>query len=257
MTYTQFQILMLFWNMGLVDTYSVLKLCINCGSQYLGVVLASAAGNFSDIGPKVLFEPVLGLGTGYQFVKAAATAAEKRQRIATLASFLAASAGALNTDPTTNAAIGSAVASKITYMKAILARGGSLQRNQYVLNPSLKDFIITVDSIKNPILEIHPYRTQFTCNSKMIIDNMFQEHTARRYLQGSAQKIKTVAPTYLAPIASTQINTTALIGWTCFGVGIISFTILGSLYFFQRAERKRWENQNNEVIIDVTASLSE
>jgi len=257
MTYTQFQILMLFWNMGLVDTFSVIKLCINCGSQYAGVVLSSAAGNFSDIGPKVLFEPVLGLGTGYQFVKAAATAAERRQRIATLASFLAASAGAVNTDPTTNAAMGSAVASKIAYMKAILARGGSLQRNQYVLNPSLKDFIITVDSIKTPIFEIHPYRTQFTGNSKMIIDNMFQEHTARRYLQISAQKIKTVAPTYLAPIATTQINTTALIGWTCFGVGIISFTILGSLYFFQRAERKRWENQNNEVIIDVTASLSE
>jgi hypothetical protein len=69
----------------------------------------------------------------------------------------------------------------------------------------------------------------------MIIDNMFHEHTARRYLQGSAQKIKTVASTYLVPIASTQINTTALIGWTCFGVGIISFTILGSLYLFQRA----------------------
>ena len=245
---------MLFWNMGLVDTFSVIKLCINCGSQYASVVLSSAAGNFSDIGPKVLFEPVLGLGTGYQFVKAAATAAERRQRIATLASFLAASAGAVNTDPTTNAAIGSAVASKIAYMKGILARGGSLQRNQYVLNPSLKDFIITVDSIKTPILEIHPYRTQFTCNSKMIIDNMFQEHTARRYLQVSAQKIKT----YLAPIASTQINTIALIGWigwTCFGVGIISFTILGSLYLFQCAERKRWQNQNNEVIIDVTPLL--
>ena len=63
--------------------------------------------------------------------------------------------------------------------------------------------------------------------------------------------------TYLAPIASTQINTTALIGWTCFGVGIIRFTILGSLYLFQRAERKRWQNQNDEVIIDVTVSLSE
>lgn len=32
----------------------------------------------------------------------------------------------------------------------------------------------------------------------MTIDNMFQEHTTRRYLQGSKQKIKTVAFTYLA-----------------------------------------------------------
>ena len=88
---------------------------------------------------------------------------------------------------------------------------------------------------------------------------MFQEHTARRYLQGSAQKIKTVAPAYLAPMssASTMVNNTALTGWTCLGVGLISFTILGSLYLFQRAERKRWQNQNDEVIIDVTVSLSE
>ena len=88
---------------------------------------------------------------------------------------------------------------------------------------------------------------------------MFQEHTARRYLQGSAQKIKTISPTYLAPMASasTKVNTTALIGWTCLGVGLISFTILGSLYLFKRAERKRCQNQNDEVLIDVIASLSE
>jgi hypothetical protein len=93
----------------------------------------------------------------------------------------------------------------------------------------------------------------------MIIDNMFQEHTARRYLQGSAKKIKTVAPTYLVPIASasTKVNTTALIGWTCLGVGLIGFTILGSLYLFKRAEHKRCQNQNDEVLIDVIASLSE
>ena len=81
MTYYQFQLLMIFWQIGLVDTFNVLKLCVNCGSQYVSIVLSSAAGNFSDIGPKVLLEPVLGLGTGYQFVKAAATAAERRQRM--------------------------------------------------------------------------------------------------------------------------------------------------------------------------------
>jgi hypothetical protein len=57
--------------------------------------------------------------------------------------------------------------------------------------------------------------------------------------------------------ASTKVNTAALIGWTCLGVGLISFTILGSLYLFQRAERKGWQNQNDEVLIDVIASLSE
>jgi hypothetical protein len=66
------------------------------------------------------------------------------------------------------------------------------------------------------------------------------------------QKIKTIPPTYLAPMASasTTVNTTALICWTCLGVGIIGFTILGSLYLFQHIERKRWQNQNYEVLID-------
>lgn len=87
-------------------------------------------------------------------------------------------------------------------------RGGS------ILGSEVKDFKIVLNSVKTPILNIHPYRTECTYNSKIIIDNMFQEHTARRYIQGSAQKIKTVAPTFLAPIASTQINTTAYcINW--------------------------------------------
>jgi len=135
-------------------------------------------------------------------------------------------------------------------MRAILTRGGgSYNIAKSISSSSLKEFAIVVDSVKTPM--VHPYRAQFTANCKITINNMFQEHTARRYLQGSAQKIKTVAPTYLVPIASTQINTTALIGWTCLGVGIISFTVLGSLYLFQRAERKRWQNQNDQVLIDV------
>ena len=179
----------------------------------------------------------------------------------TSAAFLSTSgASAVTTDPATNAAVGSAVASKIAYMWAVLTRGGgSYNIAKSISSSSLKEFAIVVDSVNTPVLDIYPYRTEFTYNSKIIIDNMFQDHTARRYLLGSAQKIKTVAPTCLAPMASasTKVNTTALIGWTCLGVGLISFTILGSLYLFQRAERKRWQTQNDEVLIDVIPSLSE
>ena len=259
----EFQLLMIFWQLGLVDTFSVIKLCVNGGSQYLGVILSSAAGNTTQLGVKTVLEPILGFGTSYQFIMAAANAVERRQRIAILASFLSASAGALTTDPTTNAAMGAAVASKIAYMKAILAaRGGSQQLLEYVLTPSLKNYLmknysITVNPVVTPLLS--PAQIQLQETSKLIIKNMFQEHTAHRYLQGSAQKIKTVAPNYLAPMAaaSTRVNTTAVIGWTCLGVGLIGFTILGSLYLFQRAERKRCQNQNDKVLIDVTASLSE
>ena len=258
---TSLKLMLFFWQVGLVDTFSLIQFCINTGSQYGAIVAASAAGNFSDIGPKVLFEPIIGLGTSYQFIRAAQTAAERRARIATLAAFLSTSgASAVTTDPATNAAVGGAVASKIAYMRAILTRGGgSYNIAKSISSSSLKEFAMVVDSVKTPVLDIHPYRTEFTYNSKMIIDNLFQDHTARRYLQGSAQKIKTVAPTYLAPLASvsTKVNTTALIGWTCLGFGLISFIILGSLYLFQRAERKRWQNQNDEVLIDVIASISE
>lgn len=254
MTYKEFQFLILLYKMGVVDTFNVLKICANCGSQYMGVVISTAAGNFSDIGPKVLLEPVFGVGTGIQYVAAAGTFVEKRQRIATLAAFLATSTTAVTTDPATNAAVGSAVAAKIAYMRAILTRGGSHHITKLISSSSLKEFAIVVDSVQTPVLDIHPYRTKFTYNSKIIIDNMFQEHTASRYLQGATQK---VTPTYLIPMASTKVNTTAIVGWSCFGVGIIGLTILGSLYLFQRAERKRLHNQNDEVLINEIVSLIE
>lgn len=242
--------------MGVVNTFSVLKLCTNCGSQYMGIVLSSAAGNFSEIGPKILLEPIFGLGTGIQYVAAAATVIEKRQRIATLASFLAASSAAVTTDPTTNAALGGAIASNIAYMRAILTRGGgSLNITKPIYSSSLKDFAIIAESVKTPVLKIHPYRTQFTYKSKITINNLLKEHTTRRCLQGSVNKI--VQPTSLVPIVSTQIKITTLIGWTFCGVGLIGFTTLGALYLFQRAERKRWHNENDEVLIDVNAFLSE
>jgi hypothetical protein len=60
------------------------------------------------------------------------------------------------------------------------------------------------------------------------------------------------SPSYMAPIASTQLNTISLIGWTCFGVVLIGFTIFVALYVFQLAERKRYKNY--EILTDVTDS---
>ena len=215
------------------------------------IVGTAAVGNSSDLSVKTLLEPVIGLGTSYQFVKAAATVAERRQRIATLAAFLSTSITAIGTDPNTNIAVGAAIGSKISYMRAILARGGG---SQHILNPSLKDFTIVADSRKT--LMVHPYRAQFTDNCKISINNMFQEHTARRYSQGCIQKVKRIRPSYVVPVASIQIsiNTTALIGWTVFGVGLIGFTTLGVLYLTQRAERKPYQNKNDKLLIERTVS---
>ncbi len=169
----EFQLLMIFWQLGLVDTFNVIKLCVNGGSQYLGVILSSAAGNTTQLGVKTLLEPILGFGTSYQFIMAAANAVERRQRIATLASFLSASAGALTTDPTTNAAMGAAVASKIAYMKEILAvRGGSQQLLEYVLTPSLKNYLMKNYSLTvNPVV-MSPAQIQLQETNKLIIKIM-------------------------------------------------------------------------------------
>lgn len=132
--------MLFFWQVGLVDTFSLIQFCMNTGLQYGAIVTASAAGNFSDIGLKVLFEPIIGLGTSYQFIRAAQTAAERRARIVTLAAFFSTSgASAVTTDPATNVAVGGAVASKIAYMRAILTRGGGLVEAATAFLNSVKD----------------------------------------------------------------------------------------------------------------------
>jgi hypothetical protein len=229
-----------------VDTFTIVQFCVNAGLQYGAIVACSAAGNFSQIPSNVFLEPLFGLATGYQFIKAAKTVVEQRARVATLAAFLATSAGAaVTTDPATNLAVAGAIVTKIAYMRAMLVRGGGSlviadQLPKYFLIPSLKDFEIMANPIKTPVVRplLSSYQMKFQDNCNLIIQNIFREHTARRYIQGSAQKFK-FSPTYMAPIA---LNTTSLIGWTCLGIGLIGVTICGALYLFQRAERKRYQN---------------
>jgi len=191
------------WQFGLIDTFTAVSFIYNTGAQYSSIVVAALVdGNVTKL-PTMIFEPIAGLRVSYRFVKAAQTAAERRARVATLAALLSASATtAATSDPTANAGIGGAIAGHIAHMREVLGvLGGSL------IGSVVKDSKIVLDPVKLPVHQIHPFRAEFTANSKIIIDNMFQEHTTRRYLQGSAQKFKTIAPTYLAPIASTQINT--------------------------------------------------
>ena len=53
---TSLKLIFFFWQVGLVDTFSLIQFCINTGSQYGAIIAAAAAGNFSDIGPKILLE---------------------------------------------------------------------------------------------------------------------------------------------------------------------------------------------------------
>ena len=71
---------------------------------------------------------------------------------------------------------GAAVAAKISYMKAILARGGSQEIVEYVLIPSLKNFAIKANSVKTPLVTplLSPAQIGFQENCKLITQNIFR-----------------------------------------------------------------------------------
>jgi len=46
---TSLNLIFFFWQVGLVDTFTLIQFCINTGSQYGAIVVASAAGNFSRV----------------------------------------------------------------------------------------------------------------------------------------------------------------------------------------------------------------
>lgn len=111
------KIMIFLWQLGIVDSLTFLQFCRNCGAQYTGLTLAEAVGYMNDIGPSVLLAPVQGLGTSYQYVRVV-QGAERRARIATLASFMAMSGRATLTDPATNVAAGGTIASFLGHMKS-------------------------------------------------------------------------------------------------------------------------------------------
>ena len=83
------KLMVLFYQLGMVDTFTFVQFCINSGAQYASIVLvisvlASASGNFSSISPKMLLEPITGLEISYQYIQAGKTVAERQARIATL-----------------------------------------------------------------------------------------------------------------------------------------------------------------------------
>ena len=258
-----FKFMFFLWQFGLVDTLGMVNYFVNIGMQYGTIVIASAGvKHLSELSPKILLEPILGLGVSCRYIKAAETLAERRARAATVASFLSLSTTLASTStPSANGALGGTVAVQIESMRvALAARGGGFWNNSlpFVSQTSLEDYKMVYVSLKTSLTKLYPYREKFAFKSKITIDNIFQSHTAHRYIQQSTQKFNiVVAPAYIAPVAATQINTTAFLSRTLFGVGLIGFTTLtlGALYLFQRAERKRYQNKNYKVVIDGTNFL--
>ena len=73
------------WQCGLVDTFTAVNFIYNTVAQYSAVVIGAIADGSPTNLPRILFEPIAGIGVSYQFIKAAQTAVERRATIATLA----------------------------------------------------------------------------------------------------------------------------------------------------------------------------
>ena len=112
-----------------------------------------AAGYIDDIGSGVLLAPVKGLGIGYQYVRAAQGAMEKRARIAILASFMAMSDRATLTDSATNAVVGRTILSFIGHMKSVIEKsknngtGGLVFANPVILSKYTNDELIALNVV--------------------------------------------------------------------------------------------------------------
>jgi hypothetical protein len=121
--------------------------------------------------------------------------------------------------------------SLIAHMRAILNRGGDSE------------------TAKSVIMQSDLYRSHFTQNSKVTIDNMFREHTVRRYMKVSTLEFKTVVPTSLVSI---KVNNVSSFSGTVLGIVSICLFIFGVLYFFQYARRGRHQDKINKILIDET-----
>jgi hypothetical protein len=161
---------------------------------------------------------------------------------------------AITTDPPTNMAVGAAVAAELAHMRG----GASYQITKLTKSIfSLKDFVIVVDSAVNPT------KMQFHSNFNIITQNIFTEHTAKRYNSGLARKGTNYFLTVSGPVviqASAKASIVSLIGYSFLGIGI-SFTIIyGGLCLIRNANNKHCEivlqSKSNEQIIDVTYILS-
>lgn len=250
--------MLILWRLKLVNSLTLMQAFTNAGLQYGGFLAASASGgNFSDINLSLLVKPIYGFGITLQFIKASPTRAIMRGQYFTSLTYATASLRAIMTgDPAVNTTLGAMISAHVTNIEQQLRGGAQVVSPSLKLIPSLKDFVIKIPVVA-PL--VSPARIKFQDSSKQIIQNIFSEHTARRYRYGQMSinqiSIKKFIPsTYIAPIVSTQLHNTTFIGWTCLGGLGIAVTIVGVLYLFKSAEGKRY--QNDEIVIDVTNSIN-
>lgn len=275
--YFNLKFIVLLWQLGAINALTAVQLISNVGSQWAGIS-GSALTELSSIKqlPNVLVEPLRGLYTSCRWIKHAPDMASRYQRITTMAAFLSGSgAAATMSSSTANAAYGTAIYAHITHMRTALnARGGgSLLKIQEILGSeiiklkNLTDYNIVLhgqQTISKMELKNYLYRLEFTEQNKIIIQNMFHEHTLRRFrpvLPGFEETLRFLPISFFLPklnqLKVLPLKVGSVVLWSSFAIWALSGTILGGLYLFQNSKRRRWEreNQKDEIVIDVNYSI--
>lgn len=238
------KIMILLWKMNQVDTLTLVNFFYNVGAQYVGIVgTAIGTSNNSSSFPKVLLEPVLGLGVGCKYIRYAKDAAEMKSRAATLLALFFASARVVQTtNPAVNAAFGASAGTEIARMREVIQMTNDITRgggSSVLLEPVITGF----DFGQPTQLGIHFYRKQFTENSKIIIDNIFHESTLRRFCYASR---------YVIPVSrnliSGKIDSIIFLGSASVCVSVVAITVYGALCLFQNVERKRFYAMKDALV---------
>ena len=137
---------------------------------------------------------------------------------------------------------------------AVLAKcGSSGKSNCLELLTKIRGGCYADSLIKPSIVKsiIDYKRLEFYRKSKIIIENLMEDHTNRRYTQACACTKKIAHPIIPNLISATTLNSSTIFGWTIFGLTLTGFSVFGALDLFHRSEKKRY--QNNGTIIDVIA----
>ena len=67
--YSSIKLIYFLWQIGMVDSLTLIQFVINGGTQYTGFVIAHTVGqNFE---PSALLSPITELGTAYQYIRGA------------------------------------------------------------------------------------------------------------------------------------------------------------------------------------------
>lgn len=156
---------------------------------------------------------------------------------------------AVTGNPEANAAVGLLIAKNVQEWKKILQipSGGGLAGHILPSKGSalIQNFTNQINLINFKKIEFQTTRIlKYQDNCQIIQSNILTEHSSKRFLYGQPKSKQLKIVKDIGSIAIIPLT-----GRTFLATGIVTFTVFGSLYLFNRAEKDRFKRQ--AAVIDV------